>query len=127
MGVHVRPGLAGSRTGGEALVRDLPQGTDVGPVMAPDGRWYSIEAHASGVIEWNYNTGGGPDGLVEVAVLAVAWLVNLTGRVVFRFGWSLVVRDTDLKRVARRRYRSRAAAVAAMPGLAEEIARGGVR
>ena len=104
---------------------DLLPGTDVGPVRAPDGRWYSIEPHPSGVIGWNYDAAGA-DGLVWIAVLGAAWLVNLLGRIMFRFGWSLAVRDTNLKRVGRRRYRSRAAAFAAMPGLAQEIGRVGV-
>lgn len=83
-------------------------------VTAQTGQQFTLVAGPSGVINWQYGTGGGPDlaGLV-VPVAAFAW--NALGRLAFRFGWSVAVFDKRDRRIARHRYRSKKAALEALP------------
>ncbi|WP_405061598.1 hypothetical protein OG474_08095 [Kribbella sp. NBC_01505] len=75
-----------------------------------------VELRRSGFVDWNY-LAGGADGLIELAVALVAWLINwFVHCVVFWGGWTLrvwEVGDDDMVRlIHKQRYRRKRHALA---------------
>ncbi|GAA2166876.1 hypothetical protein [Pedococcus bigeumensis] len=113
------------QTAGRNVVTSRPRTPDPVLVRGPEGDRFTVTVQPSGVIGWQYDVGA---HLVDVAVVlaGVAW--NVLGRLVFRFGWSVVVYDEPSgRRIGRRRFRSKQAAVEALPGLAAELRDSGKR
>lgn len=102
---------------------DAGQEADRVVVTAPSGQQFTLVAGPSGVIDWQYGTEG-PD-LAGLAVVVAAFGWNVLGRLAFRFGWSVEVYDERDHRVARHRYRSKRAAIDALPSLACQWSEGG--
>jgi sugar lactone lactonase YvrE len=93
-------------------------------VVGPGKESFTVVAQPSGVIGWQYEASALPDG-IPVAIAGALW--NVLGRMVFRFGWSVVVYDETDRRIGRRRFPSKRAAVAFMPRMAEDLRQTGVQ
>lgn len=98
---------------------------DPATVIGPDDETYTVTVQPSGVIGWQYDMSSGH--IVEVVVLLAGAAWNVLGRLSFRFGWSVVAdHETSGRRVGRRRFRSKRAAIEALPGIAEGFAALGI-
>lgn len=102
---------------------DAGRGPERVVVTGPSRQQFTLVAGPSGVIDWQYGTEGPDLAGLAVAVAAFGW--NVLGRLAFRFGWSVEVYDERDRRVARHRYRSKRAAIDALPSLASRWSEGG--
>lgn len=84
----------------------------------------AVEVRPSGVTRWNYDAAVLPEGLF---VAAGAVSLNLLGRLVFRGGSTIRVRDEEGKARYRKRFRRRQNALAAMDDLQARLAASGLR
>ena len=90
-------------------------------VTTAAGRTLLVEARPSGVVRWNYEMAG-PEGLL---VFPAALLWSLSGRLLFRWGWTVWVSDADGKVLSRHRHPSDSAAVASLDPLTASLAGNG--
>jgi len=93
-------------------------------VTGPQGESLTVFAQPSGVIGWHYEASALPEG-IPVAIAGALW--NTLGRLAFRFGWSVVVSDQNGRRIGRRRFPSKRAALGFMPHMAEDLASSGTQ